>query len=205
MAHAGTQTDLAKQPAASSGLWKPFLTAVVILAIGVALAMATSFIITNRAASGPAADASYNAIEKARGAWAQSGVAADTAAIEKAAAAKAQAMSGVAADTSYNSVENLRVLSGIAVDAAIAKAAAAKAQAMSGVVDNSLDAAVRATSGVAADTSYNAIENLRAQSGVTFDTSYEAAENVRGGAYPGPKIDWSTFDRTPRGAHGQLP
>ena len=124
MAHAGTQTDLAKQPAASSGLWKPFLTAVVILAIGVALAMATSFIITNRAASGPAADAkAHNAIQKARGAWAQSGVTADTAAIEKAAAAKAQAMSGVAADTSYNSVENLRVLSYIAVDAAIAKAA----------------------------------------------------------------------------------
>ena len=204
MAHAGTQTDLAKQPAASSGLWKPFLTAVVILAIGVALAMATSFIITNRAAGGPAADASYNAIEKARGAWAQSGVAADTAAIEKAAAAKAQAMSGVAADTSYNSVENLRVLSGVTVDP-IAKAAAAKAQAMSGVADNSLDAAVRATSGVAADTSYNAIENLRAQSGVTVDTSYEAAENVRGGAFPGPTIDLSTFDRTPRGAHGQLP
>ena len=148
MAHAGTPTDLAKQPAASSGLWKPLLTAVVILAIGVALAMAIVVpVITGRAAVGAAVDTSYNQIEAQRGAWALSGATVDSAAVQKAAAAKAQAMSGVAPDTSYNTVDKFRALSGVTVDTdAIAKAAAAKAQAMSGV---------------AADTSYNAAEKAR--------------------------------------------
>jgi hypothetical protein len=154
MAHAGTPTGLAKQPATSSSLWKPLLTAIVILAIGFGLAMATSLFIGSRAASGPAVDRGYDAIEKARGAWALSGTTVDTSeAVKAAAAAKARAMSGVPVDTSYTSVENLRAQSGVTVDTsydavenvralsgvtvhtstAVEKAAAAKARAMSGV------------------------------------------------------------------------
>jgi hypothetical protein len=117
MAHAGSPTGLAKQPATSSSLWKPLLSAIVILAIGLGLAMATSFIIGNRAASGPAVDRSYDQIENARGVAPLSGVSLDT--MQKAAAAKARAMSGVAVDTSYTSVESARgtaPLSGTTID-----------------------------------------------------------------------------------------
>jgi hypothetical protein len=118
MAHAGTPTDLAKQPATSNSLWKPLLTAIVILAIGITLAMAASFL--SRASSVPAVDRGYDAIEKARGATNLSGVTVDNFAVQNAAAAKARAMSGVPADTSYNAVEKARgdfwVLSGVAVD-----------------------------------------------------------------------------------------
>ena len=95
MAHAGTRTDLAKQPATSNSLWKPLLSAIVILAIGLALAMAASFL--GRASTAPAVDRGYDAIEKARGALALSGVTVDADAIQKAAAAKARAMSSVPA------------------------------------------------------------------------------------------------------------
>jgi hypothetical protein len=62
---------------------------------------------------------------------------------------------------------------------------------MSGVApDNSLDAAVQAAAAKAA---------------TSVDNSYNAVEKARGGAFSGPAIDPSTFDRTPRGAHGQLP
>jgi hypothetical protein len=121
MAHAGTPTDLAKQPATSSSLWKPLLTAIVILAIGFGMAMATSFIIGNRSTNLPV-DRSYDQIETQRGATTLSGVAVDTNnAVEKAAAAKARAMSGVPAvvDKSYDAVENARgvaPLSGTTID-----------------------------------------------------------------------------------------
>jgi hypothetical protein len=78
----------------------------------------------------------------------------------------------------------------------------------------------RAASAPALDNSYNQIETQR---GVTtlpgvvsgkslddvyngaVDSTYNAAEKARGGAFSGTTIDPSTFDRTPRGAHGQLP
>jgi hypothetical protein len=63
-------------------------------------------------------------------------------------------------------------------------------------------------SGVSVDTSYTSVENLRAQSGVTFDTgnAIEKAAAAKARAMSGvPAIDPSTFDRTPRGAHGMLP
>ena len=112
MAHAGTPTGLAQQPAASS--WKPFLSLIVILAIGVGLVIAVLLINGGRAITGPAVDRSYDQIESARG---------------------AATLSGLSVDTSYTSVENLRAQSGVTVntDAAVLKAAAAKARAMSGV------------------------------------------------------------------------
>ena len=103
-----------------------------------------------------------------------------------------RATTAPAVDSSYNQIEAQR-----------------GAMSLSGVApDNSLDAAVRAAAAkgaVSVDTSYNSIENLRAQSGVTVDTSNDAAEKARGGAFSGTTIDPSTYDRTPRGAHGQLP
>ena len=105
-----------------------------------------------------------------------------------------KAASAPAVDNSYNQIETqrgVRILTGVSANSnldVLAKAAAAKARAMSGVApDNSLDAAVRA-----------------AAAG-TVDTSYNAAEKARSGAFSGTTIDPSTFDRTPRGAHGQLP
>jgi hypothetical protein len=157
MAHAGTTTDLAGQPAASRSTWKFLLSLVVILAIGIGMVIAVPLLAGAKTTTAPAVD-SYTQIETQRGATTLSAVSADT--LAKAAAAKARAMSGVAAD-------------------------------------NSLDAAVRAAAAgaVSVDTSYDAIENLRAQRGVPSDFSVA----------PGTKIDPSTFDRTPRGAHGQLP
>ena len=66
----------------------------------------------------------------------------------------------------------------------------------------------RAASAPAVDNSYNQIEAQRGTfslSGAAVDMSYSAAEKARGGAFSGTTIDPSTFDRTPRGAHGQLP
>jgi hypothetical protein len=63
-------------------------------------------------------------------------------------------------------------------------------------------------SGVSVDTSCTSVENLRAQSGVTVDTgnAVEKAAAAKARAMSGvPAIDPSTFDRTPRGAHGMLP
>ena len=57
-------------------------------------------------------------------------------------------------------------------------------------------------SGVSADTVAKA---AAAKGALSVDTSYDAVEKARGGALSGPTIDPSTFDRTPRGAHGQLP
>jgi glycerol uptake facilitator-like aquaporin len=65
----------------------------------------------------------------------------------------------------------------------------------------------KAASGPAVDNSYNLIEAQRgaALSGAPADTTYNAAEKARSGAFSGTTIDPSTYDRTPRGAHGQLP
>ena len=59
-------------------------------------------------------------------------------------------------------------------------------------------------SGVAVDN--NSLDAaVRAAAAGTVDKSQDAAEKARGGAFSGTTIDPSTFDRTPRGAHGQLP
>ena len=66
----------------------------------------------------------------------------------------------------------------------------------------------RAASAPAVDNSYNLIEAQRGTfslTGVAPDASSNAAEKARGGAFSGTTIDPSTYDRTPRGAHGQLP
>jgi hypothetical protein len=152
MAHAGTTTGLAGQPAASGSTWKSFLSLIVILAIGIGMLIAVPLLAGAKTTSVPAVDRGYTQIETQRGATTLSGVSADT----------------------------------------LAKAAAAKARAMSAVApDNSLDAAVRAAA---------------AKGALSVDTSYNAVEDSRGVApLSGPTIDPSTFDRTPRGAHGQLP
>jgi hypothetical protein len=193
MAYAGIPTGMAK-PATTNPWFKPVLTAVALLALACALALAASFVVSRQAA--PVADHSYDQIEAQRGATSLSAVTAHLEAIEKAAEAKARAMSGVPADTSYEAVENLRANFGVTVDtAAIEKAAAAKARAMSGVP---------------VDTSYDAIEKIRAGSGVTVDTSYEAIEKLRAaGPGAGSSLDAGSFDRKyqeieARGQHGQL-
>jgi len=151
MAHAGTSTGLAGQPAASRSSWTSFLSLIVILAIGIGMVIAVPLLAGAKTTTAPAVDRGYDQIETQRGATTLSAVSADT----------------------------------------LAKAAAAKARAMSGVApDNSLDAAVRAAA---------------AKGAVSVDTSYNAAEKARSGAFSGTTIDPSTFDRTPRGAHGQLP
>jgi hypothetical protein len=67
MAHMGTSVGLAKQPA--TGLGRVLLTAIVVLAIGVALVAATSFLAkANSGAGVPAADHSYDQVENLRGA-----------------------------------------------------------------------------------------------------------------------------------------
>jgi hypothetical protein len=126
-----------------------------------------------------------------------------------------RASTAPAVDRGYDAIEKTRGAwaAGVTAEtsAAIANAAAAKARAMSGVpADTSYTSVenLRAQSGVTVDTSYNAVENLRAQSGVTVDTSnaVEKAAAAKARGMSGvPVIDPSTFDRTPRGAHGQLP
>jgi hypothetical protein len=166
MAHAGTPTDLATQPATSSSLWKPFLGAIAILAIGLSVALGASFL--SRTSGVPAADRGYDAIEKSRGALALSGTTVDTAAIAKAAEARGRGMSNVAADTSYDAVENLRALTGLTVDVnAIQKAAEARGRGMSNVA---------------------------------ADTSYEAAEKARGAATLSGTSVWRCGNGLPCGA-----
>jgi hypothetical protein len=68
MAHAGTPTDLAKQPATSAnGPWQALLAVIVILAIGVGMALIASTVATSRGITAPAADGSYNEVEALRG------------------------------------------------------------------------------------------------------------------------------------------
>src|SRR5215207_6829262 len=132
MTYATNPTGLAGNPATSDPIWKSVLNAILVLAVGIAISF-----ISNRSAGNAATDTSYDAVENARAGAVLSGVAVDSAAIQKAAAAKGRAMSGVAADTSYDAVENLRALAGVTVDAAaIEKAAAAKGRAISGVAAN---------------------------------------------------------------------
>ena len=188
-------------------LWKPLFSCGRHSGDRPRVGMATSFIITNRAASDPAADRGYNAIEKARGAWAQSGVAADTSdAIKKAAAAKAQAMSGVAADTSYNAIENLRVLSGIDRRRRDRQGCGRQGP---GHVRRRRQQLGRGREGHVRHRRRHQLQRDREPSRacpVSPSTpATNAAEKARGGGLPGPRSTRSTFDRTPRGAHGQLP
>lgn len=137
MAYAGTPTGLAQQSATRP--WKTLLTAIAVLAIGLALVIAIMFIGSRAVA--PTVDRGYDQIEAQRGATTLSGAsvkstrfAIDDArglapvagsssdAVTKAAAAKAQAMSGVPAvvDKSYDAVESARgvaPLSGTKLDA----------------------------------------------------------------------------------------
>jgi hypothetical protein len=113
------------KPASTNPWFKPVLTAIVILAMACALALAASFVIGRQAV--PATDRSDDQIEAQRDAT-LSAVTARNEAIEKAAAAKARAMSGVPADTSYEAIQKLRGQSGVTVDTsyeAIEKARAA--------------------------------------------------------------------------------
>jgi hypothetical protein len=170
MAHAGSTTDLAGQPAASHSTLKALLSLVAILAIGIGMIIAVPLLAGAKTTTAPAAD-SYTQIETQRGATTLSGVSADT----------------------------------------LAKAAAAKARAMSGVApENSLDAAVRAAAAKGAlsvDNSYNTVENLRAQRGVPSDFSVAPGTAAQSARQFDPAVpsDSNSFDRTPRGAHGQLP
>jgi hypothetical protein len=71
MAHAGTPTDLAKQPATSTstgqGLWKPLLFVILALSIGIGLVLATSFIAGSNHANGlQAVDPRYGQMESLR-------------------------------------------------------------------------------------------------------------------------------------------
>jgi hypothetical protein len=67
MAHMGTSVGLAKQPA--TGFGRALLIAIVVLAIGVGLVAATSFLAAaNRGVGVPTADHSYDQIENLRGA-----------------------------------------------------------------------------------------------------------------------------------------
>ena len=78
MAHAGTPTDLAKQPATSTtnGLWQAFVVAIVLLALVAGMVIVG----TNLASKGsavPAADHRYDQIEAQRGATTFAGPKAD--------------------------------------------------------------------------------------------------------------------------------
>ena len=119
MAHAGTSTGLAGQPAGSSS-WNGLFSAIVILAIGVGMVLAVPLITGGRATTAPAVDRSFDQIETQRGAKTLLGVDKSNAAFLNAAAAKARAMSGVPADTSYDLLENLRAQRGVPFDFSVA-------------------------------------------------------------------------------------
>ena len=65
MAHAGTPTDLAQQPATStSGLWKTAAAAIVLLALVVGMVIVTSSLVAaSKSSVLPAADHRYDQIE----------------------------------------------------------------------------------------------------------------------------------------------
>jgi hypothetical protein len=147
MAYAGTPTGLAQQSATRP--WKTLLTAIAVLAIGLAMVIAIMFIGSRAVA--PTVDRGYDQIEAQRG---------------------ATTLSGASVKSTRFAIDDARGLPPVS-SGAVEKAAAAKARAMSGV---------------AADTSYDAVENARGVAPLS-----------------GTTIDPTTFDRTPRGAHGQLP
>ncbi len=70
MAHAGTPTDLAQQPATSTtnGLWQTAAAAIVLLALVVGMVIVTSSLLASKASIAPAADHRYDQIENQRGA-----------------------------------------------------------------------------------------------------------------------------------------
>ncbi len=69
MAHAGTPTDLAKQPATSTtnGLWQALLAVIMILAVGAGVVVISSNLAANKGAPAPAADHRLDQIEAQRG------------------------------------------------------------------------------------------------------------------------------------------
>src|SRR3954467_12127325 len=120
MAHAGSSTGLAKQPAVSSS-WNGLFSAIVMLAVGVGIVLAVLLITGGKATTAPAVDRRFDQIEIQRGATTLSGVDQSNAAFLNAAAAKARAMSAVSADTSYDLLENLRAQRGVASDFSVAR------------------------------------------------------------------------------------
>ena len=101
MAHAGTPTDLAKQPATSTtnGLWQGLAAAIVLLALVAGMvAVTTSLSAAGKTTAVPAADRSYDQIENQRG---------------------TAIFSGLVEDRGYDQIENLRggtVATGLAND-----------------------------------------------------------------------------------------
>ena len=102
MAHAGTPTDLAKQPATSTtnGLWQAFLAAIVILAIGAGAVLLSANVAGTKGAPAPAVDHRMDQIEGQRGAISMAAPRADRRFDELIVAA--------AADGSYSKVESSR-------------------------------------------------------------------------------------------------
>lgn len=104
MAHAGTPTDLAKQPATSTtnGLWQTAAAAIVLLALVVGMVIVTSSLVASRASVAPAVDHRYDQIE-------------NLAANMRGGAAPARTTE----DRSYDQIENQRggvILNGLAND-----------------------------------------------------------------------------------------
>ncbi len=66
MAHAGTQTDLAKQPATSNGFWQLLVGMIAIVALAAAIVYVAGNMASNRGLA-PAVDHRYDQIETLRG------------------------------------------------------------------------------------------------------------------------------------------
>ena len=66
MAHAGTPTDLAKQPATSTtnGLWQVLLAGIVILALAVGMVLVAANVAAPKSVAAPAADHRLDQVER---------------------------------------------------------------------------------------------------------------------------------------------
>jgi hypothetical protein len=143
MAYAGTPTGLAQQSATRP--WKTLLTAIAVLAIGLAMVIAIMFIGSRAVA--PTVDRGYDQIEAQRGAATLSGAAVKS---TRFAIDDARGLAPVKPWIAEDNARGLAPVAGSSSDA-VTKAAAAKARAMSGVpavVDKSYDA-VESARGVA--------------------------------------------------------
>jgi hypothetical protein len=114
MAHVGTSMDLAKQPAKTGssgqfGLWRALIIAIVVVAIGVGIVMAASFIA--KSTTGVSAeDRSYDKIEAVRGTTTLSLAPVDLSynSLRGVRNAPAPAAGSAPADLSYNSLQGIR-------------------------------------------------------------------------------------------------
>lgn len=113
---------------------------------------------------------------------------------------------GQASRSTWKSFLSLIVILAIGIGILIAVPLLAGAKTTTApAVENARGAAP--LSGVSVDTLEKAAAaKARAMSGVAVGNSYNVSEDGHGAApLSGVTIDPSTFDRTPRGAHGQLP